>query len=201
MKQKLDRLKKSPAQTAGRGGQDCQIGSNLPACGRRNLGLVLVGPDTQGERILLKEPVFRWKRHATPGRVGGDMASSNKGRQKEAGRGGAISSFPAGGHVSARWRHRRIQVRNHQDRARSLSRRPHDGTARDFLAQDRARLQPRECISATRSRPTPSARSCADRDKVRVPTLVAQQLERDGLAGYRLDIRLQGENETVFFDI
>lgn len=32
-------------------------------------------------------------------------------------------------------------------------------------------------------------------------TLIAQRGERDGLAVYRFDIRLQGEGETVFFDI
>ncbi|CUJ97043.1 Protocatechuate 3,4-dioxygenase alpha chain [Ruegeria denitrificans] len=32
-------------------------------------------------------------------------------------------------------------------------------------------------------------------------TLIAQRSERDGQAVYRFDIRLQGENETVFFDI
>jgi protocatechuate 3,4-dioxygenase alpha subunit len=32
-------------------------------------------------------------------------------------------------------------------------------------------------------------------------TLVADRGERDGAALYRFDIRLQGEDETVFFDI
>jgi len=32
-------------------------------------------------------------------------------------------------------------------------------------------------------------------------TLIATRSERDGLAVYRFDIRLQGEDETVFFDI
>lgn len=32
-------------------------------------------------------------------------------------------------------------------------------------------------------------------------TLIARRSERDGKAGYEFDIRLQGENETVFFDI
>ena len=36
------------------------------------------------------------------------------------------------------------------------------------------------------------------------PTLVAERPDRrsdDGAAVYRFDIRLQGENETVFFDV
>jgi len=37
--------------------------------------------------------------------------------------------------------------------------------------------------------------------QVRRPTLVAQREQRDGGTVYRFDIRLQGENETVFFDI
>jgi protocatechuate 3,4-dioxygenase, alpha subunit len=37
--------------------------------------------------------------------------------------------------------------------------------------------------------------------EVRRPTLIAQRSERDGQGVYRLDIRLQGEGETVFFDI
>ena len=32
-------------------------------------------------------------------------------------------------------------------------------------------------------------------------TLIARRSERDGHAVYRFDIRLQGEEETVFFDI
>ena len=35
----------------------------------------------------------------------------------------------------------------------------------------------------------------------RWPTLIAAREERDGMALYRFDIRLQGENETVFFDV
>lgn len=35
----------------------------------------------------------------------------------------------------------------------------------------------------------------------RRPTLIATRSERDGLAVYRFDIRLQGDGETVFFDI
>lgn len=36
---------------------------------------------------------------------------------------------------------------------------------------------------------------------VRRDTLIARREERDGMAVYVFDIRLQGENETVFFDI
>jgi protocatechuate 3,4-dioxygenase alpha subunit len=32
-------------------------------------------------------------------------------------------------------------------------------------------------------------------------TLLAKREERDGQVVYRFDIRIQGENETVFFDI
>ena len=32
-------------------------------------------------------------------------------------------------------------------------------------------------------------------------TLIARRTERDGKTVYRFDIRLQGENETVFFDV
>lgn len=35
----------------------------------------------------------------------------------------------------------------------------------------------------------------------RWPTLIAAREERDGMALYRFDIRLQGVNETVFFDV
>ncbi len=37
--------------------------------------------------------------------------------------------------------------------------------------------------------------------EVRRPTLIAQRSSRDGKTIYTFDIRLQGENETVFFDI
>jgi len=39
------------------------------------------------------------------------------------------------------------------------------------------------------------------KNKKRRRTLVAQREEKDGRAVYRFDIRLQGENETVFFDM
>ena len=32
-------------------------------------------------------------------------------------------------------------------------------------------------------------------------TLIAKRSEKDGKAVYRFDIKLQGEDETVFFDI
>jgi protocatechuate 3,4-dioxygenase alpha subunit len=37
--------------------------------------------------------------------------------------------------------------------------------------------------------------------EVRRKTLIAQRQERDGKVVYRFDIRLQGDDETVFFDI
>ena len=44
---------------------------------------------------------------------------------------------------------------------------------------------------------------CCNRSRTRARrrTLIAQRGERDGKAVYRFDIRLQGENETVFFDM
>ncbi len=39
------------------------------------------------------------------------------------------------------------------------------------------------------------------KNKARRRTLIAQREERDGKTIYRFDIRLQGENETVFFDM
>jgi protocatechuate 3,4-dioxygenase alpha subunit len=38
------------------------------------------------------------------------------------------------------------------------------------------------------------------KNKARRQTLIATRHERDGKTVYRFDIRLQGENETVFFD-
>ena len=37
--------------------------------------------------------------------------------------------------------------------------------------------------------------------KVRVPTLMGQRSEADGAVTYTFDIRLQGEDKTIFFDI
>ena len=39
------------------------------------------------------------------------------------------------------------------------------------------------------------------KNKARRRTLIAAREEKDGKATYRFDIRLQGENETVFFDM
>ena len=38
-------------------------------------------------------------------------------------------------------------------------------------------------------------------DKSRRQTLIAAREEKNGKSVYRFDIRLQGENETVFFDM
>ncbi|MEQ8740726.1 MAG: protocatechuate 3,4-dioxygenase subunit alpha, partial [Hoeflea sp.] len=37
--------------------------------------------------------------------------------------------------------------------------------------------------------------------EIRRPTLIARRSDRDGKPVYRFDIRIQGDNETVFFDI
>jgi protocatechuate 3,4-dioxygenase alpha subunit len=39
------------------------------------------------------------------------------------------------------------------------------------------------------------------KDKRRRQTLIAAREEKNGEPVYRFDIRLQGENETVFFDV
>ena len=39
------------------------------------------------------------------------------------------------------------------------------------------------------------------KNKARRATLIARRQDKDGKAVYRFDIRLQGENETVFFDM
>ncbi|HJU62551.1 MAG TPA: protocatechuate 3,4-dioxygenase subunit alpha, partial [Candidatus Binatia bacterium] len=39
------------------------------------------------------------------------------------------------------------------------------------------------------------------KDKLRRRTLIAAREEKNGKPVYRFDIRLQGENETVFFDM
>jgi protocatechuate 3,4-dioxygenase alpha subunit len=39
------------------------------------------------------------------------------------------------------------------------------------------------------------------KDKGRRQTLIAAREEKNGKPAYRFDIRLQGENETVFFDM
>jgi len=39
------------------------------------------------------------------------------------------------------------------------------------------------------------------KNKARRRTLIADREEKDGKVTYRFDIRLQGENETVFFDV
>ena len=39
------------------------------------------------------------------------------------------------------------------------------------------------------------------KDKSRRQTLIAAREEKNGKSVYRFDIRLQGENETVFFDM
>jgi protocatechuate 3,4-dioxygenase alpha subunit len=38
-------------------------------------------------------------------------------------------------------------------------------------------------------------------DPARRPTLIAERTERDGVTVYQWDVRLQGDGETVFFDL
>ena len=208
MVQKLTTLKESPSQTAG---PYVHIGATPNGVGitgvwEEDLGLVLVGSETQGERIIVKGRVFDgagdplkdalieiWQADAN--------GLYNSPQEK---RGQADPHFvgwgrqPADG-VTGEFRFETIKPgRVPYKDGRTMA--PHITfwiVARGINTGLHTRMYFGDEEAANGECPV-LARIA---HKARVPTLIAQRSEENGLATYTFDIRLQGENETVFFDI
>jgi len=208
MVQKLGLLKESPSQTAG---PYVHIGTapnwvEITGVWNEDLGLVLVGPETKGERIGIKGHVYDgagdplkdalieiWQADAN------GLYNSPQER-----RGRADPHFvswgrqPAHG-VTGEYRFETIKpgrVPYHDGRlmaphitfwivARGINMGLH--TRMYFSDEEAANA---ECPVLARIA-----------HKARVPTLIATRSEENGLPTYTFDIHLQGEKETVFFDI
>ncbi|QRM32646.1 protocatechuate 3,4-dioxygenase subunit alpha [Microvirga sp. VF16] len=208
MVQKLDRLKESPSQTAG---PYVHIGATpnwveITSVWNEDLGLVLVGPETTGERIVVKGRVFDGS--GTPLKDAlieiwqADAEGLYNSTQEK--RGQADPHFTGWGRqptdgTTGEYRFKTIKpgrVPFKDDRlmaphitfwivARGINIGLH--TRMYFSDEEKANA---ECPVLARIE-----------HKVRVPTLIASRSEENGVPSYTFDIHLQGGKETVFFDI
>ena len=208
MVQELTLLKESPSQTAG---PYVHIGATpngveITGVWREDLGLVLVGPETKGERIIVRGRVFDgsgtplkdalveiWQADAgglynspeeTRGRAdphfvgwGRQATDGTTGEYRfetiKPGRAPYRDGRPMAPHITFWIVARGINIGLH---------------TRMYFGDEEAANG--ECPVLARIE-----------HKRRVPTLIAPRGEENGLPAYTFDIRLQGENETVFFDI
>jgi protocatechuate 3,4-dioxygenase alpha subunit len=208
MVQELTLLKESPSQTAG---PYVHIGATpnwveITGVWQEDLGLVLVGPETRGERIIVKGRVFDgsgtplkdalveiWQADAgglynspeeTRGRAdphfvgwGRQATDRTTGEYRfetiKPGRAPYGDGRPMAPHITFWIVARGINIGLH---------------TRMYFGDEEAANG--ECPVLARIE-----------HKRRVPTLIAPRGEENGLPAYTFDIRLQGENETVFFDI
>ena len=208
MAQPLPYLKESPSQTAG---PYVHIGTNpnwveITGVWKDDLGLVLVGPDTKGERILIGGQVFDgngapvrdalieiWQADAgglynSPGETRGtaDPAFAGWGRQPLSGEDGSYRFETI--------RPGRVPYPDGRQQA------PHVTlwiVARGINTGLHTRLYFSDEEAANASDPLLARID----DSARRATLVARRSERDGVPVFTFDIRLQGDGETVFLDM
>lgn len=208
MVQKLDRLKETPSQTAG---PYVHIGATpnwaeITGVWQPDLGLGLVGPETRGERILVKGHVYDgggtplkdalieiWQADAaglynspaeTRGRA--DPHFAGWGRQ------------PTDG-VTGEFRFETIKPGRVPYRDGRLMA-PHITVwivARGINIGLHTRMYFGDEAAANAECPVLGRIE----HKVRVPSLIAPRSSEAGLPTYTFDIHLQGDNETVFFDM
>jgi protocatechuate 3,4-dioxygenase alpha subunit len=208
MTQKLHYLKESPSQTAG---PYVHIGTNpnwveITGVWNEDLGLVLVNPETKGERILIKGHVFDGS--ATPLKDAlieiwqADAEGLYNSPQER--RGKADPNFPGWGRQPAdgttgEYKFETVKPgRVPYKDGRLMA--PHITfwiVARGINIGLHTRMYFSDEDAANGE--CPVLGGIAQRD--RVPTLIATRGEENGLPSYTFDIRLQGEKETVFFDI
>ena len=165
MVQRLDHLKESPSQTAG---PYVHIGTNpnwaeITGVWEGDLGLVLVGPDTRGERILVKGRIFDGLGKPLNDALVEIWQADADGlhNSPEERRGRADPNFRRLGAPAHPPRHGRVPLRNHQAGPRAPHGRPPDGAAHHGLHRGGGASTSgctRGCISVTRRSPTPNAR-------------------------------------------
>jgi protocatechuate 3,4-dioxygenase alpha subunit len=208
MVQKLDRLKESPSQTAG---PYVHIGATpnwveITGVWTEDLGLVLVGPETQGERIMVKGRIFDGS--GTPLKDAlveiwqADAAGLYNSPQER--RGQADPHFAGWGRqptdgVTGEFRFETVKpgrVPSKDGRLMAphitfwiVARGINIGLHTRMYFGDEAAANA-ECPVLARIEP-----------KGRVATLIAARSDEPGLPTYTFDIHLQGDTETVFFDM
>jgi protocatechuate 3,4-dioxygenase, alpha subunit len=204
----LDYLPESPSQTAG---PYVHIGTNpnwveITGVWRNDLGLVLVGPDTRGERILVE------------GRVTDGAGAPVRDALVEIWQADAAGLHPSPAETRgqadphfAGWGRQPLSAEDGSFRFETIrpGRVPYpDGrlqaphitvwiVARGINVGLHTRLYFSDEGEANAADPLLNRIPEPDRRA----TLIAERSERDGLAAFRFDIRLQGERETVFLDM
>jgi protocatechuate 3,4-dioxygenase alpha subunit len=208
MVQKLDRLKESPSQTAG---PYVHIGATpnwveITGVWNEDLGLVLVGPETKGERIVVKGRVFDgsgtplkdalieiWQADAK-GLYNSPQEKRGQADPHFSGWGRQPTDRTTGEYKFETIKPGRVPYKDGRLMAphitfwivaRGINIGLH--TRMYFSDEEKANA---ECPVLARIE-----------HKVRVPTLIASRSEENGVPAYTFDIHLQGEKETVFFDI
>jgi len=206
MVQRLDYLKETPSQTAG---PYVHIGLAPGAAGfdiyERELGWDIAGPNAAGERIRVEgividgtgSPVKDVLIEAWQANAAGHYAHPDGGGEVEEGFRGwgrVITDFATG-----EWGFDTVKPgvtpgRNIGTQA------PHINlwiVARGINVGLNTRLYFEDEVEANVADPVLNLIEWENRRA----TLLARRSERDGQTVYRFDIRLQGEGETVFFDI
>ena len=208
MVQKLEYLQESASQTAG---PYVHIGCTPNGCGIAgvypvDLGAGMLAPQTKGERILVKGRIIDGS--GTPLRDAlveiwqADAAGLYNGRGEK--RGEADTSFPGWGRqptdaATGEFRFETIKP----GRVPFVDGRPMAPhitfwiVARGINIGLHTRMYFADEAQANAEDPV----LLRIEHKVRLQTLIAPRSEEGGLPVYVFDIRLQGHNETVFFDI
>ena len=208
MVQRLDRLKETPSQTAG---PYVHIGTNpnwveITGVWEGDLGLVLVGPDATGERILVKGRILDGAGQAlTDALVEIWQADAAGLYPSPAERRGRADPHFAG------WGRQPTDAKTGEFRFETIKpgRVPYpDGrpmaphitvwiVARGINVGLHTRMYFGDEAEANAADPVLQRIE----HRARAATLVAPRGEDKGLPCYTFDIHLQGEHETVFFDI
>ena len=208
MAQRLDYLKESPSQTAG---PYVHIGTNpnwveISGVWSQDLGLVIVGPETKGERVLLEGRVIDGA--GSPVRdalIEIWQADANGFHNSPAETRGTADPAFAG------WARQPLSEQDGSFRFETIrpGRVPYpDGrmqaphvtfwiVARGINLGLHTRLYFGDEVEANAADPLLNRIP----EAARRATLIAPRTERDGLPVFTFDIRLQGENETVFLDM
>ena len=208
MVQKLGFLKESPSQTAG---PYVHIGATpnwveITGVWDEDLGLVLVGPETKGERILVKGRIFDGSGHPIKDALVEIWQADAAGlyNSPEEKRGKADPRFVGWGRqptdgTTGEYRFETIKPgRVPYKDGRPMA--PHITfwiVARGINIGLHTRLYFGDEEAANAECPV----LARIEHKVRLATLIAARSEENGMPTYTFDIHLQGDKETVFFDI
>ena len=208
MFQTLTTLKESPSQTAG---PYIHIGATpnwveITGVWDEDLGLVLVGPETKGERILVKGRIFDGSGHPIKDALVEIWQADADGlyNSPEEKRGKADPHFVGWGRqptdgTTGEYRFETIKPgRVPYKDGRPMA--PHITfwiVARGINIGLHTRLYFGDEEAANAECPV----LARIEHKVRLATLIAARGEENGMPTYTFDIHLQGDKETVFFDI